>query len=192
MQQSETLPVFVDLNVLPEELRARRYPALFVLGILVLLAASLFLIPLYQAEQAAQDETTRLQAELDLMSYNLALVQVDLGKVNGLQRQLEAAETDLASLNEERQAVLGDGQELSKDVSVAVLDLPPGVSLGTVTGGDGQITLTGQALNSVDVFEYARALERSGRFSEARIVSLGTASGEAEGSATMFTIEAVQ
>lgn len=192
MQQSETLPVFVDLNVLPEELRARRYPALFVLGILVLLAASLFLIPLYQAEQAAQDETTRLQAELDLMSYNLALVQVDLGKVNGLQRQLEAAETDLASLNEERQAVLGDGQELSKDVSVAVLDLPPGVSLGTVTGGDGQITLTGQALNSVDVFEYARALERSGRFSEARIVSLGTASSEAEGSATMFTIEAVQ
>ncbi len=188
MRQSETLPVFVDLNVLPEELRARRYPALFVLGILVLLAASLFLIPLYQAEQAAQDETTRLQAELDLMSYNLALVQVDLGKVNGLQRQLEAAETDLARLNEERQAVLGDGQELSKDVSVAVLDLPPGVSLATVIGGDGEMTLTGQALNSVDVFEYVRTLEESGGFSEARIVSLAAESG----GAVTFTIGAVR
>ncbi len=188
MQQSETLPVFVDLNVLPEELRARRYPALFLLGILVLLAAGLFLIPLYQAERTAEDETTRLQAELDLMSYNLALVQIDLGKIKGVQRQIDSAETELASLNEQRQAILGGGQELSKELSVAVLDLPPGVSLGTVTGGDGQMTLTGQALNSVDVFEYARTLESSGGFSEARIVSLAAESG----GAVMFIIGAVR
>lgn len=188
MQQSETLPVFVDINILPEELRPQRYPALFVLGILVLLAASLALIPLYQAEQAVGDETTRLQTELNLISSDLALVQTDLGKVKGLQRQLEAVETDLASWNEERQAVLGDTQELSKDLLAAVLDLPPGVSLGSVTGGDEQMTLTGQALNSGAVFEYARALEESGRFSEARIVSLVTESDEA----VTFTIEAVR
>lgn len=188
MQQSETLPVFVDINILPEELRPQRYPALFVLGILVLLAASLALIPLYQAEQAVGDETTRLQTELNLISSDLALVQTDLGKVKGLQRQLEAVETDLASWNEERQAVLGDAQELSKDLLAAVLDLPPGVSLGSVTGGDEQMTLTGQALNSGAVFEYARALEESGRFSEARIVSLVTESDEA----VTFTIKAVR
>lgn len=177
MQQSERLPVFVDLNVLPEELRARRYTALFMLGILVLLAASLALVPLYQAERAAGDETTRLQTELDLNSYDLAL-----------QRQLEAAETDLASLNEERQAILADGLELSGSLSAAVLDLPPGVSLGSVTGGDAQMTLTGQALNSEEVFEYAGTLEGSGRFSEARIVSLATESGDA----VTFTVEAVR
>jgi len=188
MQQSETLPVFVDINILPEELRPQRYPALFVLGILVLLAASLALIPLYQAEQAVGDETTRLQTELNLISSDLALVQTDLGKVKGLQRQLEAVETDLASWNEERQAVLGDAQELSKDLLAAVLDLPPGVSLGSVTGGDEQMTLTGQALNSGAVFEYARALEESGRFSEARIISLVTESDEA----VTFTIKAVR
>ncbi len=192
MQQSETLPVFVDLNVLPEELRARRYPALFVLGIVALLAAALLLIPLYQAERATEDETTRLQTELDLMSHNLALVQVDLGEVKGLQRQLEAAETELASLNEQRQAILGDGQELSNELSVAILDQPPGVSLGTVTGGDGQMTLTGQALDSEDAFDYAGTLERSGGFSEARIVSLAAESGDAEGSVVTFTIEAVR
>ncbi len=192
MQQSETLPQFVDLNVLPEELRARRYPTLFLLGILVLLAAGLFLIPLYQAEQAAQDETILLQTELDLISYNLALVQIDLGKIKGAQRQIESAETELASLNEQRQAILGGGQELSKELSVAVLDLPPGVILGTVTGGAGQMTLIGQALASDAVFEYARTLEGSGRFSEARIVSLTTARGDAEGSVFTFTIEAVR
>ena len=188
MQQSETFPAFVDLKILPEELRPRRYPALFVLGIVVLMAASLALVPLYQAERASGDETTRLQTELDLMSYNLALVQIDLGKIKGVQRQIDSAETELASLNEQRQVILGDGQELSKDLQTAVLDLPSGVSLGPVTGGDGHITLTGQAGNPEDVFEYARTLERSGGFSEARIVSLAIKSGDA----VTFTVEAVR
>jgi len=192
MQQSETLPQFVDLNVLPEELRARRYPILFVLGILVLLAASLALIPLYQAQQSTRDETSRLQEELELISLDLALVQVDLGKISGLQRQLEAAEADLASLNEERQEALGDRQELPVDLAAVVLDSPPGVSLASVTGGDEGMTLSGQALTSGDVFEYVRMLRKSGRFSESRIVSLATATGETEGSGVTFVIEAVR
>ncbi len=192
MQQSETLPQFVDLNVLPEELRARRYPILFVLGILVLLAASLALIPLYQAQQSTRDETSRLQEELELISLDLALVQVDLGKIRGLQRQMEAAEADLASLNEERQEALGDGQELSVDLATVVLDSPPGVRLASVTGGDEGMTLSGQALTSGDVFEYVRMLRKSGRFSESRIVSLATATGETGGSGVTFVIEVVR
>ncbi len=192
MQQSETLPHFVDLNVLPEVLRARRYPILFVLVILVLLAASLALIPLYQAQQSTRDETSRLQEELELVSLDLALVQVDLGEIRGLQRQLEAVEADLASLNEERQEALGDGQELPVDLAAVVLDSPPGVSLASVTGGDEGMTLSGQALTSGDAFEYARMLESSGRFSEAPIVSLATESGEAWDSPVTFTIEVVR
>jgi Tfp pilus assembly protein PilN len=192
MQQSETLPQFVDLNILPEELRARGYPILFVLGILVLLAASLALIPLYQAQQSTRDETSLLQEELELIGLDLALVQVDLGKIRGLQRQIEAAEADLASLNEERQETLGDGQGLSVDLATVVLDLPPGVSLVSVTGGDEGMTLSGQALTSGDVFEYVRTLRKSERFSESRIVSLATATGETEGSGVTFVIEAVR
>ena len=192
MQQSETLPVFVDLNVLPEELRPTRYAPLFVLGILVLLAASLALIPLYQAAQATDGETSYLQEELGLLSQDLALVQLDLGKVRGLQLQLAAVETDLASLNEERQATLGDGREVSQDLSVAILGLPPGVRLASVNGADGGMTLSGQALTSGDVFEYASMLRKSGRFSESRIVSLMTATGETEGSGLTFVIEAVR
>jgi Tfp pilus assembly protein PilN len=188
MQQSETLPLFVDLNVLPEELRARRYPIPFVLGILVLLAASLALIPLYQAQQSAHDEASRLQEELELISLDLSLVQLDLGEVKDLQRQLEAVETDLASLNEERQAILADGQGLSGDLAAVGLDLPPGVSLASVTGSDEGMTLSGRAPASGDVFEYVRTLRESGGFSEYRIVSLATESGDA----VTFTIEAVR
>ncbi len=188
MQKSETLPQFLDLNLLPEELRARRYPIVFMLGILVLLAASLALIPLYQAQQSTRDETSRLQEELELISLDLALVQVDLGEIRGLQRQLEAAEADLASLNEERQAVLGGGRELSGDLAAVVLDMPPGVGLASVTGSDEVMTLSGQAPASGDVFEYVRMLRESGGFSEYRIVSLATESVDA----VTFTIEAVR
>ena len=192
-QQSEALHAFVDLNILPEELRPQRYPVLFVVGVVVLLAASLALLPLYQAERAARNETAPLQAELDRISdSDLALVQLDLGKVRELQRQLEAVETDLASLNEERQATIGDGQELSQDLSVAILDLPPAVTLASVTESDGQMTLSGQALTAGDVFEYVRTLLESESFSEARIVSLSTETSETEGSGVTFTIEAVR
>ena len=192
MQQSETLPAFVDLNVLPEELRPRRYPVLFVVGILALLAASLALFPVYQAGRAARNETAPLQAEMNVISSELALIQLDLGRVRELQQQLEAVQTDLTALNEEREATLGDGQEVSRDLAVAVLDLPPGVGLTSVTGGDGRLTLAGQAVTSGDVFEYVSVLRKSGRFSEARIVSLTTATDEAEGSGVMFTVEAVR
>jgi hypothetical protein len=192
VQQSETPTVFVDLNVLPEELRPARYAPLFVLGMLALLAVSLALIPLHQAQQAAGGEVAHLQEELELMGQDLAFVQLDLGKARSLQLQLAAVEADLASLNEERQATLGDGRGVSQDISVAILDLPPGVALASVDGADGQMTLTGQALSTEDVFQYVWTLRKSGRFSESRIVSLTAAAGEAAGSGVMFVIETVR
>jgi Tfp pilus assembly protein PilN len=192
VQQSETLAVFVDLNVLPEELRPTRYAPLFVLGILVLLAASLALIPLHQAAQATDGETSHLQEELGLLSQDLALVQLDLAKVRGLQLQLLAVEADLTSLNEERQAIIGDGREVSQDLSVAIFDLPPGMRLASVNGTDGGMTLGGRALSTEDVFEYVWTLRKSGRFSESRIVSLTVATAEAEGSGVTFVVEAVR
>ena len=192
MQQSETLPAFVDLNVLPEELHPRYYSILFMVGIVALMAISLALIPLYQTERAARNETAHLQAELDLISPDLTLVQIPLGKARELQRQLEGVQTDLASLNEERQATLGGGQELSQDLSVVVFNLPPNVALASVTGSEGQMTISGQVLTSEDVLGYVSTLQESGRFSEARIVSLTAATVKTESWGVMFTIEAVQ
>ena len=190
MQQSPTLqpPRFVDLNVLPEELRPRRYPAWYVLGVVAVLAVSLLLIPLHQVEQADSAETARLQAELELINEGLAGIQIDFGKARALRQEIEASEVAIAELNEERQAVLGDGQELSKDLFVAMGVLPPGAHLGSVSGGDGQLTLTGQTRGVAGVLGYAGALVRSGRFSEARVVSLALASG----TGVTFTLEVTQ
>lgn len=190
MQQGAMLqrPTFVDLNVLPEELRPRRYPAWYVLGVVLVLAASLLLIPLYRVEQADSAETARLQAEVGLINEELAGIQIDFGRARALRQEIEAREAAIAELSEERQAVLGDGRELSKDLFVAMGVLPAGAHLGSVSGGDGQLTLTGQARGVADVLGYAGALVESGRFSEARVASLAVASG----SGASFTLEVTQ
>jgi hypothetical protein len=194
MQQSATLQpsTFVDLNVLPEGLRPRRYPAWYVLGVVGVLGLSLFLIPLQRVEQAASAETARLEAELELIEEELARIQVDFGRARGFRQQLEATEAAIAELSEERQAVLGGEQELSKDLFAAMAVLPLDARLASVTGGDGQLTLAGQAGDVAQVLEYVGALERSGRFSEARIASLAVAGGQEGGSGVSFTVELTQ
>jgi Tfp pilus assembly protein PilN len=194
MQHSAMLQpsTFVDLNVLPEELRPRRYPAWFVVGVVTVLAAGLLLLPLSLVQQAANEETARLRNELALINDQLVAFQIDLGRTRDLRLQLETAEATIAGLNEERRAVLGDRQELSKDLSAVMAALPAGAHVESITATDGPLSLMGQARSPADALEYSKALVGTGRFSEARITSLATAQG-AEGSTSVtFTIEVTQ
>lgn len=187
MQESTTLKpsTFVDLNILPEELRPLRHPAWYVLGVIGVLVASALLIPLYRVQQADSAETVRLTAELELINEEMGGIQLDFGRAREVRLELEATEAAIAKLNEERQAVLGDGQELSKDLFVVIGLVPAGAHVGSVGGGGGQLTLSGEALSVADVLGYAGALVGSGGFSEARVASLAIAAG----TGVTFTLE---
>jgi Tfp pilus assembly protein PilN len=184
--------LFVDLNVLPEELRPRRYPAWFAVGVVTVLAAGLLLLPLSRVQQAASEETARLRSELAAVNDQLAAFQIDLGRARGLRLQLETTEAVIAGLNEERQAVVGDRRELSKDLSAIVDALPAGARVESITATDGPLSLTGQAPSPADALEYSKALVGTERFSEARITSLATAQGAERGTDVTFTIEVTQ
>lgn len=191
MQESTTLqaPAFIDLNVLPEELRPPRYAAWYVVAVVAILAASIVLIPLYRAERAVDVETAHLRSELELMNGELARIQIDFGQARELRQQIETTEATIATLDEERQAILGTGQPLSSVLSAIMETLPPGARLASVTSSEGQLSVQGRADRATDVLEYSRALTRSGWFSEARITSLAIESGEEEGTGMTFTIE---
>jgi len=194
MQQGATLgpPIFVDLNLLPEELRPLRYPPWYVLGLVAVLLLGLLLIPLHAVQQADSAEPARLGAELELITRELAGIEIDFGKAREVRGQIEAAEASTASLGEERQAILGDSQELSADLSAAMLALPPGTHVASITAGDGRFTLTGQAGQLADVLGYYGALAGSGRYSQTRITSMAVASGQQGGSGVTFTVEVTQ
>lgn len=191
MQPSATLPppTFIDLNLLPEELRPRRYQAWYVLGLIAMLAAGLLLIPLNGVRQADSTETARLQAELRLLTEDLAQIQIDFGRARAIQEELRETEAAIAQLEEERQAALGDPQELSKDLPAVIQALPAGATVSSITGSHGQLTLTGQASSPTAALEYARALQSGDRFSTAQIASLAVAGGGQEGTTVAFTIE---
>lgn len=191
MQQSTTLrpPASIDLNVLPEELRPRQYPAWYVLGVVAILAASLLLVPLYQAERAGDAETAGLRSELELMNEELGQIQIDFGQARELRQQIGTTEAAIAALNEERQVILGDGRQPSSDLSAIMKALPPGARLASVTGSEDQLSLQGRADRAADVLEYSRALTASGMFSEARIVSLAVEGGQEEGTGMSFVIQ---
>ncbi len=194
MQQGATLgpPVFVDLNVLPEELRPLRYPPWYVLGLVAVLLLGLLLIPLHAVERADSAESARLGAELDLIKKELTDIEIDFGRARDIRGQIDATEASTARLGEERQAILGDSQELSADLSDAMLALPPGTHIASITAGDGRFTLTGQAGQPADVLGYYGALAASGRYSQTRITSMAIASGQQGGSGVAFTIEVTQ
>ena len=194
MQQSTTLqaPAFVDLNVLPAELRPRQDPAWHVLIVVAILAASLLLIPLYQAERDGDAETARLGSELQLANEELARIQVDFGQARDLRQQIETTEAAIAALDEERQAVFGDGQRLSVDLAAIMSVLPPGARLASVASSDGQLLLQGRADRAADVLDYSRALTGGERFPEARIVSLAVEGGQEEGTGMSFVIQLTQ
>ena len=194
MQQSATLgpPVFIDLNVLPEELRPLRYPPWYVLSLVAILVLGLLLIPLHRVEQARGAEPTRLGVELELIKKGLASIEIDFGRAREVRAQLAATEASSARLGEERQAILGDSQELSADLYAAVLTLPPSAHLTSITASDGRFTLTGQAGGPTDVLGYYGALAQSNRFSQTRITSMAIASGQQGDIGTTFTIEVTQ
>jgi len=145
MQQGATLgpPVFVDLNVLPEELRPLRYPPWYSLGLIAIVVFGLLLIPLRAVERAHGVESASLGAELDLIKKELTDIEIDFGRARDIRQQLDATEVSIARLREERQAILGDSQELAADLAAAMQALPQGSHLAAITAGDGRFTLTG-------------------------------------------------
>jgi hypothetical protein len=194
MQRGATLgpPVFVDLNVLPEELRPLRYPPWYSLGLIAIVVFGLLLIPLHWVEQADSAEPTRLGAELDLIRSELTDVEIDFGRARDIQQQLDGTEASIARLGEERQAILGDSEELAADLAAAMQALPQGSHLAAFSAGDGRFTLTGGAGQPADVLGYYRALSESGRYSQTRITSVAMASGQQGGGGVTFTIEVTQ
>jgi len=194
MQQSATLrpPAFIDLNVLPEELRPPRYPAWYVPGLVAALLLGVLLVPLRGVEQANSAEPTRLTADLELISKELTQIELDYGKGRDIRNQLAAAEAATSRLADERQAILGGSQQLSADLYAALQVLPPGTRLVSMTAAEGKITLTGQAAGQADVLAYYRALADSGKFSQSRITSMDIAGGPPGAGGVAFTIEVTQ
>lgn len=185
MQTAEAPPPFVDLNILPPARRAAGGLGRVALAALALtLLGCAGLIPLFQAVHTARQNTSALDAELSALSADLETARIDLQATNDLQRQIDDTQARLDSLAQSRRELLGDSPALSAIAETAIRGLPSGVTLTSLSGDEGGLTLSGEAPSADLVFAYAGVLE-SGAASDATIVSLAAAG---QGASVTFTI----
>lgn len=156
----------INLNILPEAYQPKKLPvrqALFVAAPIMICIA--LILPLYMLKNNAIAETTRLQAELDSLSRELALRRLDVGRI----REGEDAFTQIAEmtdrLRQEHQAILDSGRGFAGSLQLVADVLPPGASLNRVNDSGDHMTLQGQAGSYSAVLDYVETLGQTGQFS---------------------------
>ena len=180
---SEAPPMFVDLNLLPDDRRARGGAFLLALAAAVAIGCA-GLLPLFGVADNAGDRVSRLQTDLAARYDELQAAQVDLEARRALRQELSDVRAEIDAIAAARDEALPGGPGLPATVQAVVGSLPAGVEVTSVNGSAEGLALGGTATSSDAVFSYARALEATGDVSKATVISMV----ESEGGAVAFSL----
>jgi Tfp pilus assembly protein PilN len=149
----------IDINLVPTEYQRRLRLSLQAILIALII---LLLVPVYPLSQW---RATALQ-ELDLVQEQLNAKLDEEAQLEALEEEVNQLKTAIQQLEQKLQAMPVDYQTFSQQrvrwhqVLAALLDSPPGITLGpTVTQNGAQITVKGVAPDRDTVTQYAQKLE---------------------------------
>ena len=162
----------VDINLLPEEQRPKRWALPLAIGlIIVILAAGYYGYGFFGKNAAAQGELEQLQSQLDSVNAEIEKVisgttiaeyEERIAEVQAEIDRLEAMEQDYETRNAERiywKPVIQTVRELA----------PTDVILTSFEQNDNELTVEGELSSEVEsaivIVEYAQLLEKRGIFS---------------------------
>lgn len=167
----------IDLNVLPPELRPKRYPSWYVAGLVAIVVACGLLGPLALLERSAGDETSRLREELTLITSQLQGAQTDMGQGRGIRTQIAEVQASAELLQSEKEDLLGGSRLVSEDLTRLYAVVPPDARVTLVNQEEDLIIVKGEAVSTETIIAYADALQDIALFPEVTITSLSTMSG---------------
>ncbi|MEX0786244.1 MAG: PilN domain-containing protein [Dehalococcoidia bacterium] len=179
-------PRFIDLNLLPQELRSGSRSGWYFVALLALVVAAPLLLPLYQAQDTSWSKASALEEQWASVERGLAGLQADFVSTQELRGELAATNAELNALNMAREAALGDARRAA-GLAAVVERLPEGVRLLTVDDDGLRLRIAGEAANTDGAFEYARALEGSSAFAAVTVTVTAIEQSQA---GVRFTIEA--
>jgi len=141
--------------------------------------------------QDLTDKNDVLEASLKTTESSVLALQQDIGALQGNMATLELALEPLAGIKDSLNATysdLRDGREnIVEDIRKAV-NLQPltlNLTLASISHNGNSLNLSGVARLEDDIFNYARQLEKSGRFAEVVVSSITVSIGE-EGAADTY------
>ncbi len=162
----------LDINILPQQYRARQITAPVGIAILVLAMLLLGLIPAYTALRTEQARTAAAQARLDRAQIALGQTEAERTKLEQLEQAITETRTQIAQLSTELGAVSRPRVRHADSLAVIARCLVPQLQPTVITQDGNAFLITGLASDQATMLNYARALQSSGQFANVRILSL--------------------
>jgi Tfp pilus assembly protein PilN len=162
----------VDINLLPEEYRPKRWVLPLTVGlIIVILAVGYYGFGFYGKNAAANSEVERLQSQLDSINAETQKVLADTTKKE-YEARIAEAEAEIVALRAMEQDYEKRNSERIywKPVLQTIRELAPtDVKITSFEQNDDELTVEGELSSEVQdaiiIVEYAKLLENRGMFS---------------------------
>jgi Tfp pilus assembly protein PilN len=182
----------IDLNILPEQYRARPVQLAQVVAMLLVAVLLLGLAPALTALNRSRSQTLARQSELASIKAAMAQAQLDQARLDELQKQITQKRAETERLRAESLALNVGQPPRAQGIAMAIAALIPRVNLMTITQSGRTYNVMGQAGSQAIVLDYARALQSGGRFVLVRITSMVNADPLGIAPDVQFVIELTQ
>lgn len=169
----EAGPLLPNFNTLPVPYLPKQISLNKLMAVPATAAAIGLIILLGMTVQDAAGNIESIQARLES---NTFLIEKKQNQRNDMMASIEAAEEKLVSNESARNrftraltSISSDGDQINGDLESSVDTLVEDVDLSNISHGGGQLRVSGQALTEVEILQYARNLDDTGRFAEVTI-----------------------
>jgi type IV pilus assembly protein PilM len=142
----------------------------------------IFLLGMVIQEAAASIDTASSQLDTANTILEQRQAQKDelVESIAALEKQLAAADASLGVFESVVNSIEGQGEVIDGDLEATVDSLVGGIELTSISHSGKSLSLSGRAPSEVEVLEYARNLDSSGRFSQVTVSSIRKVQAPAE------------
>jgi len=159
----------LDLNLLPEQHRGFQLKVWHIALSLVALGLLVSLLPNVQAFRKERAATATVEEQLEQAMNLLETLQIDQDALDDLNEKIIELEQRIQQLQEEAALLRQQADTRLPGLITAIAQRPAGITLTLLDQGNQQLTLQGYTDTQLQVLDYARLLETSGRFVNVRI-----------------------
>jgi hypothetical protein len=194
MASPEPTVTFVDLNILPREMRPHPYRAvgwLFVTAAIVTAAWALSFAAAVESDVRA--ETAALAEQSALLDDQVGATTADATRLAALRDTLAAVERSAGALELQRELLVGPSHLTSARVDEALRALPLGARIELINASLNLapvLVLSGEATGPRAVLEYARTLEQGDLFENVNVTSVQVLDPDSDDPTVLFVVEA--
>jgi Tfp pilus assembly protein PilN len=159
----------LDLNLLPDRHRGFQLRVWHIALALMASGLLISLIPNVQAFRKERAATATVEEQLEQAMSLLETLEIDQEALEDLNEKIVELEQRIQQLQEEAALLRQQADTRLPGLITAITQRPAGITLTRLDQGNQQLTLQGYTDTQLQVLDYARLLETSGRFVNVRI-----------------------